>query len=780
MLTCLAFCHALASGGPTPPATYVGRENQLHVHIPRVETDAATVTIDGLLDEPVWKAAAVLAGFSQFSPQDGVPAADSTQVLLWYSPTALYVGIRAYESHGAVHATLADRDKISADDNVQLLIGTFHDQRQAYVFAVNPLGVQMDGMLVENGLGARGSWTPTLAGRASADLSQDFVFESKGRVTEYGYEVEMRIPFKSLKYQSAVQQTWDLNVVREVQHSGYEDSWAPAVRANSSFLAQSGTLEGLTGLDRGVVLDINPVLTQHVNGAPAATGWGYHAETPQLGGTARWGLTNTLTMTGTAHPDFAEVESDAGQFVIDPRRALFFPEKRPFFIEGLEAFSVPHTLIYTRDIEQPDAAVKLAGKVDGTSVGFLSAADNPSLSPNDRDRAVYDIMRAQHDFGDQSRVGVAYTDRVLGGDYNRVADVDGRVAFGGAYNAIFQYAESFDKTQNVVRNAPLWTGAVVRNGKEYGFRYLLDGISDDFRAGSGFISRAGIVHGLAEERYTWFAERGSKLEAITGLVNYDDTWEYSHFMRRGDAQDKKFHTSGTAAFRGGWNVGLGVYWETFGWDSTLYANYRILSPAGDTLPFTGVGRIFNRDYVFTLATPQWKMFNASLLYVGGQDENFYEWAQANINLATLTVSMRPSDRARVDGSYSYQDFWRRTDGSLVARNAIPRLKVEYQLTRSIFLRVVGEYDFGETNDLRDETRTNYPLLINGAPALATRSRALRGDYLFSYTPRPGTVLYVGYGNAGTGLPDATQRFNFVPIQRTSDYFFLKYSYLFRM
>ena len=100
-------------------------------------------------------------------------------------------------------------------------------------------------------------------------------------------------------------------------------------------------------------------------------------------------------------------------------------------------------------------------------------------------------MRAQHDFGDQSRIGVAYTDRVFGGDYNRVADVDGRVAFGGAYNAIFQYAESFDKTQNVVRNAPLWTGAVVRNGKEYGFRYLLDGISDDFRAGSGFISRAG-------------------------------------------------------------------------------------------------------------------------------------------------------------------------------------------------------------------------------------------------------------------------------------------------
>jgi len=331
-----------------------------------------------------------------------------------------------------------------------------------------------------------------------------------------------------------------------------------------------------------------------------------------------------------------------------------------------------------------------------------------------------------------------------------------------------------------VRNAPLWTGAFLRNGKEYGFRFLLDGISDDFIARSGFIARAGIVHGVAEQRFTWFAKRGSPLEAITGLVNYDDTWEYSHFMRGADAQDKKFHTSATAAFRGGWNVGLGVYWETFGWDSTLYANYRILSPTGDTLPFTGVQRIFNRDYVLTLATPQWKMFNATLLYVGGQDENFYEWAQANINLATLTVSMRPNDRVRVDGSYQYQDFWRRTDNSLVARNVIPRLKVEYQLTRSIFLRVVGEYDFNETNDLRDETRTNYPLLVDGEPTLATRARTLRGDYLFSYTPRPGTVLYVGYGDAGTGLPNSARRFTFEPLQRTSDYFFFKYSYLFRM
>ena len=271
------------------------------------------------------------------------------------------------------------------------------------------------------------------------------------------------------------------------------------------------------------------------------------------------------------------------------------------------------------------------------------------------------------------------------------------------------------------------------------------------------------------------------LETLTGHPDYDDTWQYSHFMRRGDAQDKKFHVSATAALRGGWNVGLGVYWETFGWDSTLYANYRILSPAGDTLPFTGVGRISNRDYVFTLATPQWSAFNATLLYVGGQDENFFEWAQANINLATLTVSMRPSDRVRLDGSYQYQDYWRRTDDTLVGRNVIPRLKVEYQLTRSIFLRVVGEYDLTENNDSarRDADVLSAARRRRSDTRDAVAGSARRLSVLVHAASRHG-VLSSATATRARGLPDATQRFNFQPILRTSDYFFVKYSYLFRV
>jgi hypothetical protein len=775
MLSPLVVATRLAAG--LVAIVYNGRANETHVSIPRIEVEAE---VDGVLNEPVWQQSALLTGFSEFSPQDGIAAADSTEVLVWYSPSAVYFGIRAFERHGAPHATLADRDKILSDDNVQILLGTFHDHRQAYVFGVNPFGVQMDGTIVEQGQVLTGTWTPTLSGRVAPDLSQDFVFSSKGRVTDYGYEIEIRIPLKSLKYQSADVQSWDINIVRQVQHSGREDSWVPASRSNSSFLSQSGSLDSLTGLRRGLVLDVNPSLTQKVTGAPGPNGWNRDSGSPQLGGRVQWGITNTLTLNAAFNPDFAEVESDAGQFVIDPRQALFFPEKRPFFLEGLDAFNTPHNLIYTRRIVQPDAALKLTGKVANTSLGLLSAADDRSLSPTGRDRAFYNVFRALRDLGGQSRVGIAYTDRVLGDDYNRVADVDGRIVFGDVYSASFQTAGSFDRSAGVTHNAPLWEGIFARNGKKLGLRYLFTGIHEDFRARSGFISRPGIVRANVDHRGTWFAERGKLLETLTGDFVLDDQWQYSHFMRRGDAQDKKLHLSTNAGLRGGWNVGAGFFLETFGFDRGLYAGYQILAPNGQTLPFTGRPRITNHDYVFTLSTPQWKRFGGDLLYIGGQDENFFEWAQADIDLIQLSMSVRPSDRARIEGTYVYQDYWRRSDHTLVGRNTIPRLKLEYQITRAMFMRVVGEYDLSETDDLRDETRTNYPLVIDGQPATATGARSLHGDYLFSYQPTPGTVLFLGYGSRADGEPDPAQRFNWQPLRRSSDYFFAKASYLFRL
>ncbi len=332
---------------PAPAgAAYSGRQNQLRVAIPRIE---ATATIDGELDEPAWAGAARLTDFSVYSPVDGAPAEEATEVLVWYSPAAIYFGIRAQAAPDSVRATLSSRDRIQSDDSIQIFLSTYNDGRQAFVFGVNPLGVQSDGTLVE-GPRTTGALFGTLqTGRGETDLSADYVFDSKGHLTDDGYTVEVRIPFKSLRYQSTSSQDWGLNVIRLVQSRGHEHSWTPARREGNSFLAQSGTLAGLTGLRPGLVLDLTPVVTSKVNGSPAPGGdWTYDAEAPEVGGNVRWGVTPNLTLNGTVNPDFSQVESDAGQFTFDPRSALFFPEKRPFFLDGIEQFDTPNRLIYTR------------------------------------------------------------------------------------------------------------------------------------------------------------------------------------------------------------------------------------------------------------------------------------------------------------------------------------------------------------------------------------------------------------------------------------------------
>ena len=367
LLLCAGAARAQGSG------TYDGRSRQLDVATPRIESE---VRIDGRLDEPAWRDAARLTGFSQYRPVDGRPAEDSTEVLVFYSPTAIHFGVRAFEAHGAsaVRATLADRDNIGADDYVQILLDTYDDDRRALLFSVNPLGVQQDGVQSEGidpGQGAGGRFDGVV------DISPDFAYDSRGRVTADGWEVELRIPFKSLRYQAADPQRWGLQVKRITQHSGHEDTWTPAVRANASFLVQGGHLLGLTGLRRGLVLEVDPELTASVTGAPrnATDGdhWGYGDPRTELGGNLRWGITPNYTANATINPDFSQVESDVGQVTVNERFALFFPEKRPFFLDGLEQYDTPGRLIYTRQIRDPIAGVKLTGKRGATALAYLGA-----------------------------------------------------------------------------------------------------------------------------------------------------------------------------------------------------------------------------------------------------------------------------------------------------------------------------------------------------------------------------------------------------------------------
>ena len=781
LLYSLLFAGASLAPVP-PPLVYPGRESQLSVAAPRLDE---SINVDGSLDEPAWGKAALLTDFSQYAPSDGRAAEQKTEVLVFYSASAIHFGVRAYAPAGSVRASLAQRDKLAAEDSITFFLSTFNDGRQAIALTVNPLGVQADGTLVEglSSASGHGGFSGLSTGREAPDLSPDFVFQSKGRLTGYGYEIEVRVPFKSLRYQKSEAQTWGLHVLRKSQSTGYEDSWAPAKRDATSFMAQAGKIEGLHELRPGLVLDVNPEFTGRSNGVIKDTGWAYDTKTPEIGGNVRWGVTPNLSLNGTINPDFSQVEADASQIQYDPRDAVFFAEKRPFFLDGLEQFATPNQLVYTRRVAAPVAAAKLTGTLSGTSVGFLSAVDDVSTSRSGRDHPIFNILRARRDLGTGSRIGIVYTDKVDGGDWNRVAGLDARIAFGKIYSLDLQGAISATRQSGARTNAPLFQSTFNRNGKRLGTRALLSGIDQDFRAAAGFIRRPGIAHAAFDQRISFFGKKGGFVEAWNTDLVLDGTWKYDAFFGEGSVQDKKLHFNNNATLRGGWKAGGSILVESFGYDPGFYADYALAGGRpGQVLPFPAFERLANLDYVLSVTTPDYKHFSGSANAVWGKDENFYEWSSANIAFVTVQADWRPTSKIRLNALYNLQQYNRRSDGSLVGQRRIPRLKLEYQATRAIFGRVIAEYDAQFQDALRDDSRSEQPILIRNSRtggyerAESERDNRLRIDALFAWQPTPGTVLFAGYGSS-LREDDA---FSFRRVNRSSDGFFVKFSYLFRL
>jgi len=753
--------------------TFHGRNGQLGARVP---AHAGTISIDGVLDEPVWQTATRLTGFSSYLPFDGRPAQDSTDVLVWYSPSAIHFGIRAFETHGAVHATLAARDRIDSDDYVHLLIDPFNDRRRAFVFGVNPLGVQADGTRTDGG----GSGAPNVRGQtfggnppANIDLSTDFVFESKGRITDTGYEIEVLIPMTSLRFQGTDPQDWAFQVIRFVQHSGYQQTWTPARRGAASLLVQSGTLTGFTGLRRDQVVELNPEFTSVHSGQRLTTNWDTNTE-HSLGGNLRWRLVPNLTINGTVRPDFSQVEADAAQVPGDARFALFFPEKRPFFVDGIEQFETPDNLIYTRRIVQPDAAVKLSGKIGRTSLALLSAVDSRDASSSGDDHPLFNLLRLRRDISSVSTMGLTFTDRREGDRSNSVAGVDTRIIFKREYTITGNFSASSTRDAGgETHTAPLWNVSVNRTGLRYGFLYSFNVVAPDFDAASGFIPRKDFVKASWYNRYSRYGRPGSFIESWLIRQGLDGIWLYDKFKNGDSVQETKFQLENVFNLRGGWIVSLTPVTESFLFDPRRYASYTAQSPA-DTIVFTASPRTQALYGLARVNTPQYSFFSGRFTSFLGRDVDFFETAPAHRTDVTADIDFRPSDQLRLTTSYLYSRITRWRDNSLLSSASVPRLKVEYQLSRPLFLRFVGQYDNRQRDALRDPA-TDIPLLINSVLASRQDTRDFRVDWLVSYLPSPGTVVFAGYG-ASLTEPDA---FRFREMERVRDGFFLKLSYVFR-
>jgi hypothetical protein len=759
---------------------YSGRANRTHVDVPRIDTVAI---IDGNLDEPVWRRAARLTEFSQYQPVDGRPSAEPTEVLVWYAPDAIYFGIRAREIHGnVVRATHANRDNIDSEDQIQILLDTDNARQIAFLFGVNPYGVQQDGTRSAQFAGGAGGPSATGGGfrtinplEGSVDLNPDYFFESKGRLVEGGYEVEMRIPFKSLRYQDAKVQSWGIHILRRVQHSGFQDTWAPAIRANANFLAQSGTLDGLHDLKRGLVLEVSPTVTAKADRA-VAIGDGSYQRKAELGGDARWGIRQNLTLNGTINPDFSQVEADVGQVLLNERFALFYPEKRPFFLDGLELFDSPNQLIYTRQIVAPLGGVKLAGKLGGTNIASMVVADDQTYSWGGNHSPLFGVSRIRYDFGSSNTLGAVLTAREDGGSYSRVAAGDFRFYHSKLYFAQFQAAQSWTDSVGSRRNGSLLQADWDRTGRAWGFHYTLRSLDPGFNAAAGFVNRTGIIETRAFNRLSFYGNQGALVQTYGSFFGLDRIWNNAgagHGMAESSESIQPI-----ATIRGGWQLSSAITHSYFAFDPALYAGYTIQRSAG-TVTDTGTFTVPppEKDELggsLSVTTPTYRVFSGTASVTEGRVPIFSEAAPGRSSRIDAALDVRPTTAIRSSLQFSRLTIARKSDGSRFSSETIPRIKVEYQISPPIFLRLVGQYAARSRSPLRD--RNGNPILVNGVLDAGETTNEFSTDWLFSYRPVPGTLVYLGYGST----LEEPREFRFQDLRRTRDGFFGKISYLFRL
>lgn len=794
-LACAPACSVSADTVPAP-AVYDGSAGQLDARIPRVED--AGVRVDGRLDEAAWQGAAVLTGFTQSTPAEGIPARERTEVLVFYTPRELFIGVRAHAADPSrIRSTLAERDQITADDHVRILLDTFHDRRRAFAIFVNPLGIQQDGTFADGGFnGFR--------------FSPDFIFDSRGRLTGEGYEVEIRIPLRSLKFPTGATQTWGLNVIRVIPSAGAEESWAPRSRNQPAELAQSGVLSGIQGLRPGRLVEVNPTFTARREGTTDEDGFRRGPTEPDVGVNLKYGITSELTLDATLNPDFSTVEADADQITVNERFALSLQEKRPFFLEGADLFSTPESLVYTRSIVAPAAGARVTGKVGALNLAWLGAVDdaprdNPARFAPEAARALVQIGRLRRDVGQGSTVGVLATSRVVGGAFNHVAAADARFRFGRAYTLGAQVGGSWtrswqpDEAGTDSAGAP---GARVpvalddraahigqvyldRTARRWGYLVALRDVPADFRTETGFVRRTGITSLSGGNRVSWYGAPGALVEELDFVQGGDLLYMGRDFWRGGGGVEGELRLDLSAELRGNHEIEIGVGRGFYTLDPADYAGYSVPVPdgseTGDALVDARMGGLNGVSLGVESSYFKWMDVGFEASY--GGTPLFAEGTRGREWSLEAELELRPTAALRVDARLRRVLLYRDRDGSRYSRALVPRLRAEYQITRAFAVRALAQYAVEEVDVLR--APDGRPYLRDGEPFRVRRGNRpawdapqlnpLRLDLLLSWRPSPGTVAFLGYGREVTD----DEAFRFDGLAPRADGLFLKLSYLFR-
>jgi hypothetical protein len=731
--------------------------------IPRLAEEAE---VDGSLTEAAWSNAARLRGFFQYEPSDGQPAAQPTEVRAFYTAKALYFGIIAGIRPGAnLNATVSNRDNILSDDRVLIYLDTFNDRRRAFIFGVNPYGIQLDGVRSE------GSGTAGRMFGGGEDWSPDFHYDSRGVLTDSGYVVEIRIPFKSLRFPPDENQAWGINVTRVTPSTNTTDTWVDTRRASASFLSQVGTMRGISNVERGVVTEWQPFFTTALNGTrdPSTGTFDRGAAKGEAGVNLRLGFP-AVSLDATINPDFSQVETDVGLVTANERFALFIPEKRPFFLEGIELFSTPNQLVYTRQVVSPSAGAKLTGKVGRFGLAHLTALDDRPGSD-----ALFNISRLRTDLGGSSVAGITFTDRRLDGHANTVIAADARLVFADFYYFEAQAGQSRTTNAGVTQTAPLFHAALDRTGSLWGFHYQLTGFGEDFRTESGFVPRNDNIDFRFFNRLAFYGrDEDDFVRSLWLFGGPNRIWHYNDFGHTAPLEGGE-ELRATFVLRGGWRVTGNVNREFFTLEPELFDGVTMTTIEGTQEPYRPSPRLDNL-WIGTVNVnlPSRRTFDAELGFTQGGVAIFAEGSEGRTQRVDATLGWRPTPGIRVEWLTALSRLTRAHDGSEVSRTVIPRLKLEFQPRRALLFRVVSELRDERLDALR-AAGTQSVLFVDGVASTPSDSRSLRTDWLVSYEPSPGTVAFLGYGSTLERPElDASRG-----LRRAADGFFLKVAYQFR-
>ena len=823
----------IASPSPSPVSTSgsgkhlvaVPPEKARPIRVPRFDKPPV---IDGKLDDEVWKQAAVFKDFYQVNPGDNIAASRPTEAFIGYDSKFLYLAFHCYDEPDKVRGTVAKRDQVFDEDNVRIFLDTFNDQRRAYVLGWNPLGIQQDGIMTE------GSGT---------DFSVDIVMESKGMITGDGWTVEVAIPFKSLRYEAGKGKLWGFHLVRNIDRFNDEmDSWVPISRDISSNLAQEAHLTGLEGISTERTLEIIPSLTLSETGKrvnalsvaqlaanPTMLDPGRMLNEPikaDMGVTAKYGITPTITLDLAVNPDFAQVEADQTVVTANQRFPIFFEEKRPFFLEGIDIFQTRLQAVHTRAIVDPDIAVKLSGKRGRNTFGILMASDNaPGNFVGDErkdpvnfrflDKNAYiAIVRLKRDVGKQSSIGFLATSYNFIEKHNQLAGVDGRFQINKKTTFTFQVLGTTsrrcfrDAAANLYApliTAPCFNNGTTRafyrtgNGLGYDFSYNMDGRhyyygangqgrTRDYRAEVGFTRRTNTNHESAYFGYN--SEQKPKAKLINWHFNSSAGISYNW---QGRSQDSGAEVSGSVNLQRNTYFGLGT---GVGYERLVEEEFGAKRTTTQLGAFAGGPERSTRSmsqYIYGGTKPS-KKYSINF-FLGQQAGSFDFDFGAEPKFSRASPSAIAARQAKLAGlcngtsvpvvCLGLQDPGPGTELNL-------NLNLSYQPTNTLSMSL----DYNKDRLRRKDTqlvafddniysfRATYQftrfIFFRGRIDYDTLSSGARGQFLLGWTPNPGTAFYVGYNDdlVRNGFNPFTGQLE-PGFRRNGRTFFIKMSYLFR-